>query len=247
MFVRQRFVVAFACAWALLGAISVAAEVSDEESTETVDAAPAPVIDGACDVNGTKSEGIKYDPARAIPDGDANGIVLGPLSFPNDGKMIQRVVLEVIVGHTRVGDLTIKLGYDLTCNGSIDYSSTVVCRPRGTATTTPAPCGTGTGAGCAGDLSCGKFYRFGDDGASALAVGTCPGTLSSGCYKPPVDGGTPLTVFRDLPKTGCWYLTVIDPVTPNKGSVCEWTIYLENHLAVGVEASSWGNTKTLYR
>jgi hypothetical protein len=246
MLVVHRTAKQFVLLMVVVSASLAFAENPGDVSIETGEIA-TPVIAGACDINHTKSETIKYDPARAIPDGDTNGTVLGPIAFADDGRRITRVVLELIASHTRVGDLTVKLGYDVTCDGSIDYSSTVICRPRGTAANTPAPCGTGTGTGCGGDLSCGKYYRFGDDGASSLAVGSCPGTVSTGCFKPPAAGGSPLDVFKDLPKDGCWYLTVIDHVTPQKGSVCEWTVYLENHVPVGVEPSSWSGTKNLYR
>ncbi len=240
---KRRFSMHVAAAFAVV-ALGAAAGWAADEDMETPD---GPQIETTCDVSGYKTESIKYDPAVAIPDGDTGGVKLGPLQFADDGKRISDTVLEIIASHTKIGDLTVELGYDLTCNGSIDYKSRVVCRPRGTQTTTPAPCGTGTGGGCTGDLSCGRMYSFRDAGASELAVGACAATLATGCYKPPTTGGTPLSVFKDLPKGGCWYLTIVDHVTPNKGSVCEWSVHLLNHVAVGVEAATWAKYKVLYR
>ena len=234
------------CATLLALTLSTSSWAGDvpEESVETT---PDPVIATTCNVTGYKNEAAKYSPAREIPDGSAAGLVLGPLQFGDDGMRISKVVLEVVASHTKVGDLTIKLGYDLTCDGSIDYESVVACRPRGTQSTTPAPCGSGTGGGCSGDLSCGRIYTFSDDATSAMAVGTCPSTISTGCYEPPADGGTPLSVFTDLQKTGCWFFTIIDPIAPNKGSVCSWAVHILNHVAVGTESISWSTTKILYR
>lgn len=96
-------------------------------------------------------------------------------------------------------------------------------------------------------MTCDRLYTFADGATSQIAVGTCPSAIAKGCYKPTTAGGSPLSVFRGLPKGGCWYLKVVDHVTPNKGGVCEWGVHLLNQVHVGVEATTWSHSKILYR
>jgi subtilisin-like proprotein convertase family protein len=60
-------------------------------------------------------------------------------------------------------------------------------------------------------------------------------------------GGTPLSAFADMRKNGCWYLNIADHADQDTGTVCEWTVHLYNHAAVGVEEQAWGQVKVLYR
>jgi hypothetical protein len=183
-----------------------------------------------------------------IPDQQPSGVTVGPiLSNAHPGELISDVVLEVKMNHTWVGDLRIRLDYDITCDGSPDAFAMVLCRPRGTTATTPSPCGPGIGFGCSGDLTCQNTYRFHDASPMPLGVGTCSATIASGCYGIPTDGGAPLSVFNGLPKSGCWFLTVIDASSGDIGSICEWTLWEDKTPPVGVSAVPWTRVKSLYR
>jgi len=227
-------------------AIAVLAGTLTAAAVHATDDPEGEIIDTACSTTGYKVESLKYDPVVAIPDGDAGGVRLGPLNFPDDGMAIAQVVFELYASHTRVGDLTAVLEYDLGCNGSVDASSTILCRVG------RASCTSGTGTGCTTDLNCSRSYKF-DDTATAFlglnASGACrtANPIAKGCYKPTGQGATPLSAFKDMRKGGCFYLRITDPVTPDKGSVCEWSVFVLNHQAVGVEARSWSGTKILYR
>jgi len=234
--------------WMVMLACSLAAATAIAQDIKSNDDTADPVeVQKACNLNGYKSETIKYDPAVAIPDNNAGGVTLGPLSFPDDGTAIADVILSLQATHTYVGDLKVTLRYDLGCDASIDAQSVVLCRPRGTQSSTPAPCGTGTGFGCSGNLDCSKEYKFDDGGTAFMAQGSCPSTISQGCYKPSSVGGTPLAAFADMRKNGCWTLHIADLAAQDIGTVCEWTVHLYNHEAVGVEGQTWGQVKVLYR
>jgi hypothetical protein len=224
-----------------LASTAIAEEKFDNDSDGGVE------IQKACNLSGYKSETQKFDPAVSIPDNNLSGVTLGPLTLPDDGTTIADVVIELKATHTYVGDLKITVRYDLECDGTTDAQAVLLCRPRGTQSTTPAPCGTGTSFGCSGNLSCSKSYKFDDTGSGYLAEGSCPSTVSSGCYKPAAVGGSPLSAFAGLTKNGCWYMDIVDHAAADVGTVCEWTVSQLNHMTVGVEAQPWSRVKTLFK
>jgi len=201
-----------------------------------------------CDLTLSKPVGQSYPQPVAIPDHDPNGIVFGPIiSDAHPLEVMSGIILEVKLQHTWVGDLRVRLAYDVNCDATPEAAAMVLCRPRGTTALTPAPCGTGTGFGCSGDLTCANTYRFDDASTTPLGVGACTPTIPSGCYGTAVDGGTPLSVFSGLPKLGCWTLTVIDAGSGDVGALCEWTVWENKQPPVGVEVAPWGRIKALYR
>lgn len=202
-----------------------------------------------CDLTTFKPLGQVFPQPVAIPDHDPNGILFGPIqSTAHPGEFISAIVLEVKLQHTWVGDLRIRLDYDVTCDGTPDASALVLCRPRGNMSVTPAPCGPGPGFGCSGDLTCQNTYRFDDASPTPLGIGaSCSPTIPSGCYGTAVEGGSPLGAFYGLPKLGCWTLTVIDATSGDIGALCEWTVWEDKEPPVGIEAAPWGRVKSLYR
>lgn len=225
-----------------LAASSARAMEKTPEETPSV-----PALLPACDLTGFEAVGQVLEPPVAIPDHDPAGITFGPLTVPAGPGFISSIVLQARMQHTWVGDLRIRLGYDETCDATIDAQAIVLCRPRGVTATTPAPCGPGVGFGCSGDLSCANSYVFDDASPTPLGVESCPAAIPSGCYRPPVDGGVPLAVFTGRPKGGCWSLTVIDATSGDIGSVCEWIVWQDEQRTIGVAPAGWDRVKTLYR
>jgi len=226
--------------------LALTATAAWAEEVKEVNDTPDEGITANCDLTNYKHEtasGLQV----SVPDNNAAGVILGPLVLPPDGLNILDVVIDLRMTHTWVGDLIVVVGYDATCDGSIDAQSVLLCRPRGTGLTTPAPCGTGTGFGCSGDLGTSSALLFDDTAAAPIAEGVCPTLIAPGCYKPSTVGGSPLSVFEGRPKGGCWYLSVSDRALGDLGVILEWSVHILNDLPIGIEQTSWSTTKTLYR
>jgi len=222
-----------------LVATSAAAEIKVPNETPG-----DPGVAANCDLTGYKGE--TQTVGVAIPDNNAAGITVGPIIVPADGSLIDDVVIDFNGSHTWVGDLIVAVGYDETCDGTVDAQAILMCRPRGTGTTTPAPCGTGTGFGCSGDFVTANTYLWDDTAAVGVAEGVCPTVIPGGCYRPNIDGGSPLSVFRNLRKGGCWYMAVVDNAGGDLGVINTWSVHIKNQGLIGVENVSWGNVKRLY-
>lgn len=193
-----------------------------------------PLTGPNCDLTGYKSEQRSFPtPGLAVPDNNATGVTTPPIAFAPDGMLIDDVIVDLTMAHTWVGDLRVTLRYDALCDGTIDASATVLCRPRGTGTTTPAPCGTGTGLGCSADLTAASTLLWSDDAVAPLAEGTCANPVPGGCYKPTAVGGQPLSVFRGLPKNGCFTLFVSDHAGGDVGSIVSWSVHVRNRIPTG--------------
>ena len=233
------------CAGLLVGSTMAFA---DEGKSD--DAPPGNDTGPNCDVTGYKSERIVYSTPIAIPDNVAAGVLLGPIFMPPDGDLVNDVVLELNAAHTWAGDLIMDLIYDPDCSGpAAGISARVLCRPRGTAADAPPPCGAATGTfGCSGNLVATTPYLFSDDALSSMAVGTgCTANIAGGCYKQSDIGGSPFSIWRGLPKGGCWYLRISDNAGADTGTVSGWAVYVRNQRPVPAVATSWGLVKGTYR
>lgn len=217
--------------------------------------APQVLVGPDCDITGYKGEARQFVPALVIPDDTPAGITTPVIIIPADGDIIDDVVIKLNASHTWIGDLIVTVRYDVDCDGpAAPISAVLLCRPdvSGDPSSTPPPCGTNAAAlGCASNLDCNNTYAFSDAGVASLGQGTFCGATSStvlpaGCYKPGV-GGTPLDVFRGLPKGGCWTLTISDNAALDTGVLCSWGVFLHNQHPVPALSSSWGNVKNLYR
>lgn len=230
---------ALVCCMALLATAAWAEEKVPAE-TDPIE------VQANCDLTGYKSY---FGPGGTIPDNVAAGATFGPIPTPSEplGDLIADVIIDIKMDHTWVGDLIVTVGYDQGCDGAIDASAVLLCRPRGTGTTTPAPCGTGTGFGCSGNLSCTNVYLWDDAAAAPMAEGVCPTAIAGGCYLPATVGGSPLSVFENRIKDGCWYLNVADRAGADTGQVCEWSVHILNAPPIAVEQANWGGVKVLYQ
>ncbi len=206
-----------------------------------------PQVQANCDLTGYKSEIQTVN--ATIPDNTVLGVNVGPIIVPADGSLIADVIIDINATHTWVGDLVAVVGYDETCDGAIDAQATVLCRPRGTNATANAPCGSGTGVGCSSNLIPANTLLFDDSAAAAVADGVCAGTsanIAAGCYKPSPNLGSPLAIFKNLRKGGCWFLNVSDRAVADLGTVNSWSVHIKNQTLIGVEAISWSAAKHLY-
>jgi len=224
--------------------LALAATAVWAEEVKIENAAPGDGVQANCDLTGYKSE--IQTVGRAIPDNTVGGVNAGPIIVPADGSLIADVIIDLNLTHTWTGDLIAVVGYDELCDGAVDAQAVLLCRPRGTGATAPAPCGTGTGFGCSADMSPNNTLLFDDSAAGGVADGTCVTPIAAGCYKPSPQGGSPLAVFRNLRKGGCWFLNVSDRAGGDVGTINLWSVHILNQTQIGVETVNWGSVKHLY-
>jgi hypothetical protein len=221
------------------------AQVKEILPGDILDYPPGALVN--CDLTGYKSVEQVLVPPASVPDNNAAGITLGPISLAADGSLIQDVVLSLNMSHTWVGDLVIDLTYDVDCTpGTPNVTTRVLCRPRGTATGPPAPCGTTATAGCSGDLAAANLYQWTDGIATPMTEGVCPTAIPSGCFHNSTVGGGLMSQFNGLPKGGCWTLFISDNAAADVGLVSRWAVNVLNSATPTV-SSTWGSVKTLYR
>ena len=203
---------------ALLPSAAIAEEVKQANDT------PAFGIVANCNLTGYESLS-QIGLSVAVPDNNATGVTLGPITLPPGGQ-ISDVVVGLNMTHTWVGDLRVIVSYDETCDGPIDAQAVLLCRPRGTGADTPAPCGVGTGFGCSGDLTTTSALLWDDSAAALIAEGTCPTVIAAGCYRPSSVGGGQLSIFEGMRKDGCWYLKVSDNAGGDLGTIQSWSVHV---------------------
>lgn len=218
----------------LMVASAFADEVKDEGNTD-----PMQFTNANCDLQGYKMEMQEFPTPVPIPDGDPNGVIVGPIIVPDDGSIIADVVIDLLVSHTWLGDLIAQVGYDATCDGSVDVFNTIIARPGVSPTST---------FGCSSNLLCANTYLFDDTGVS-LPTTPCTSSVNipGGCYRPTGTGSSPLSVFDNLRKGGCWYLFMSDNAAADTGTICKWSVHILNQPPIGVESASWGNVKALFQ
>jgi hypothetical protein len=201
-----------------------------------------------CDLTGYKSEAVTFPTPVSIPDNVAAGVVVGPIVLPDDGTLIDDVIIDINFGHSWIGDVIAAVGYDGNCDGTVDVVSTLLCRVG------RATCVGGSGFGCSSNFGTNSTstpgcaaYFFSDAVAAITCPASTPGFLAAGCYKPTGVGAGLLSVFDGLPKGGCWYLNVSDNAGADLGTICGWSVHIKNRGTVGVDAAQWSAVKTLYR
>jgi hypothetical protein len=230
----------------LCSALLASAAVAEEEKIGSPADDFGALVD--CDLTGYKSEVVTFPGPIAIPDNVVAGVTFGPVLIPADGALIDDVIIDINFGHSWMGDVIAVVGYDATCDGSVDAQTVLLCRVG------RATCVGGTGFGCSSNFGTSASstapgfapYHFSD----AMAVMPCPaatpGFLAAGCYKPTGVGAGLLSVFDNMVKGGCWYLNMSDNAGADLGSVAGWSVHIKNRGTVGVEPAAWGSVKTLY-
>ena len=227
-----RWTTALITTGALLALAAVAC--ADVKTQDPGESQIGPLTGPTCDLTGYKSQQFVFNPPLPVPDATPTGITTPPISFPPDGMIIDDVIVDLNMVHTWVGDLIVTVQYDLGCDGTIDRSATLLCRPRGTAAVSPPPCGTATGTfGCGADLITASAILWSDDALAPLAEGTCVNPVPPGCYKPATVGGQPLSVFRGMLKNGCFTLFVSDNGAGDTGTINSWSVHVRNRQPVG--------------
>ncbi len=217
-----------------------ATQVGSYKAFVTCQAAPP----NACDTRDFKGFVQTFPTPVPIPDNLPAGVQVGQINTTNDLTRFLDVIVSVKMAHTFIGDLVMQVTYDVECDGTAEATSTILCRPG------RATCVGGTGFGCASNLLCANTYTFSDAAANQLGVapagcGTTSTNIASGCFRTGTNG-TPLSVFDNFDKGGCFKLFISDNAAGDLGTVCEWAVYTLNQAVVPVELSTWGAIKSRY-
>lgn len=194
-----------------------------------------------CDLTGYKLGEQTFPTPVPIPDNQAVGVTVGPIVIADDGTLIADVIIDLNLAHTWIGDITATVGYDANCDGAIDVSSVIICRPGSTLCS-------GTAVGCSSNFICANRLLIDDTAAAGIPSTSCLSTtnVAAGCYRPTGSTVGNLDVFNNLRKGGCWYLHVSDRAGLDVGTICGWSVHLLNQGEVGVEPTSWSAAKQLF-
>jgi subtilisin-like proprotein convertase family protein len=195
-------------------------------------AAPAETV---CPLDNYK--GYKFDVNAPIPDNSAAGMTVGPIVFPPDGSTIVDVVVDLGITHTWVGDLIVRLTHIGPCG---TQSVDLLQRPGVPAST----------VGCSGNLIATDTnkYTFGTNpNLLTLGESACPADIPVQCYQVAPENPNGLTVFRDCPKDGEWWLFVSDNASLDTGTLLNFSVHVLNQGPVAVEPTNWGQLKSAYR
>ena len=242
----QRTFLSAALGVALLATAALASDPSVKDEFNPTPGDPSETVGQVdCNLTGYKNEIMVLNPPLAIPDNNPTGVSVGPLVIPDDGTLIGDVIIDLRLSHTWIGDIIATVGYDENCDGAVDVSSTILCRPGRTVS-----CGTtGSGVGCSSNLICDNTYLFDDAATASLPSTGCssPTNIPGGCYRPTgLDTGL-LSVFEGHRKGGCWYLRLSDNAIADTGTLCQFSVHILNTIPIGVEPSNWSNIKAIYR
>jgi hypothetical protein len=142
------------------------------------------------------------------------GLQIGPITTVDTGT-IQDVIFFIDIDHTWIGDLRVKLRYDVECDVVVEVDGEVLCRHS------LEGCPMDDCCGCSGNLA--GWYGFDDTVASIEDI--CPTEFPPGCYGPDYDSSG-LDVFDGLPSGGCFYLSVSDGACADVGDVYDWEVYV---------------------
>jgi hypothetical protein len=173
---------------------------------------------------------------------DCDFRMFGPMPTVDDGTTIEDVILDLDILQTWVGDLVVKLYYDVDCDGTPDYGPVAaLCRAQLDGCTDDQ----GDCCGCSGDLD--GVYRFSDAGPNPLGEFECPGYVEPGCYGPAIETEYGFDVFQGLPKGGCFWLRVLDGACLDGTLVRGWQVWVLNgEPPNAAQQTTWGAIKALY-
>ncbi len=178
---------------------------SFEGSTGASPGAPAIVAAVPC---GPGLEPVAMRTPSVIPDGDCEGLTLGPVSRGDNGEILGAVDLMVDLDHPNTADVALRLLYDQDNDGQIDAEAEV------------------------------EFFRARRAGWSGAVANACPQSLDGAYYfSASGSDRDPLDVFRGLHAGGSFYLAVADTLAKDVGILRLWSVRIEIRRPCQVPAS----------
>lgn len=163
----------------------------------------------------------------------------GPLAT-SSGGFIDKVVLQVDIDQTWIGDLVIDLYYDVNGDGIYDAGPvSALCRPSLDGCAYDGCCG------CSGDIT--GIYTFGDDGGAPMGEDDCPAAIPNGCYQSAIESPqTFAQAFDGLIGGGDFYLEVADGAGGDVTYFNSWGVHVYNpYNEILVKADGTGDVPTI--
>ncbi len=148
--------------------------------------------------SGSALEPVAMHTPSVIPDGDFEGLTLGPVSCGNNGEILRAVDLIVDLNHPNTADVALRLCYDQDNDGQIDAEAEL------------------------------EFFRARRAGWSGAVANACSQSLCGAYYFSAAEPeGDPLDVFRGLQAGGSFYLAVADTLAQDAGILRMWSVRVE--------------------
>lgn len=139
-----------------------------------------------------------YRSSTTIPDGNPEGLILGPVSDGNARGVLSAVCLMVDLHHPNTADVALRLCYDQDNDGLFEVEADV------------------------------EFFRASRDGWAGAPTNACPQSLDGAYYFRAVElGDDPLDLFRGLPGGGSFHLVVADTLSKDVGILRHWSVRVE--------------------
>jgi hypothetical protein len=178
------------------------------------------------DCVGAGYEIYSFETQAAIPDGDPAGVVIGPLKIPDDGSVLQGIMLAVNLSHDYTGDVDLRLEYDEDNDGTCELSIPVeLYRARADGCTAREPF-------AYPDVLDGTYY-FRDEAACA----GLPADPMAG------DGVRSFSDCDGLKRGGSFYLVAADRLPGETGAVWGWTVFVKTGLSAVAQVDAAGGER----
>jgi hypothetical protein len=143
--------------------------------------------------------GFAFTTATTIPDGDPNGVTIGPLLVSDEHRPLRDIILRLEISHPYMGDLSIRLHYDSNDDGVYETSTPIdihLARPNS--------CSNVELYSCPVELD--GVYWFRDEGWTAAGEDAS------------------LASFDGLAGGGAFYLSLVDGAADDTGLVASWAV-----------------------
>lgn len=157
-----------------------------------------------------------YGRVTEIPDGNGEGILIGPISLQDSKPQINGICLALDIRHDFIADLHILLGYDIDCDGELDAVAPIELFQ--------ARLGShDADAEHAYFFQLDGVYFFRDDNVDDTADLEMQGAgdVAACAAGQPIQG---FSIFRGLPTGGDFYLSVVDSLKAKTGVLLDWAV-----------------------
>lgn len=171
----------------------------------------APVVEPTATLAAAASDDLvsgydvySFHTPTAIPDGVRAGVAVGPMRIPDDGGLVDGLIVSISILHRHPGDLSLRVGYDENNDGVLEASATLEsyrARPSGWTVREPFA--------CPAEMNGVYYYR--DEPVNEFDDRT----------------DAAFSVFNGLAKGGCFTLTAADSLPEDTGTLLGWTVFLK--------------------
>ena len=157
-----------------------------------------------------------FEAPAMIPDGDHDGVLLGPLYIPRDGAVLEDVRIRLDIVHSCTGDLDVHLQYDPDRSGRAEATARLEFFRS-----MPAGCAHQERFFCPAALNGSYFFEDDSDAAASLAAVLAE---DAAAFYP---NDSLFSVFEGQRRGGAFYLAVADTLALETGTVVGWSVFVK--------------------